>query len=201
MRAQMGALLQAGLALKLNQVKRATSSYVRDRAAQSEQAMVSYAVAGGLYAAAGIFVIALLLVGATAMFRWVELKYGLFQAFGATAGLLLVLALLCTVLASSRLKRKAKPLVSLSSRLRVAIKANPIRLDQADSARDTAAGILATSPSPSHAFTPSRSQRRHGEAQPNNAAKAGLVVAATLMGWALARRRSLGKRSLGKANP
>jgi hypothetical protein len=200
MRAQMGALLQAGLALKLNQVKRATSSYVRDRAAQGEQAMVSYAVAGGLYAAAGVFVIALLLVGATAMFRWVELNYGLFQAFGATAGLLLVLAVLCVVMASSRLKRPAKPFVSLGSRLRVAIKANPIRLDQAGSARDTAAGILATSPSPKNGFTPSRPQRSRGPAPSGTGAKAGLVVAATLMGWALARRRSLGKRPLGKAN-
>jgi hypothetical protein len=200
MRAQMAALLQAGLALKLNQVKRATSSYVRDRATQGEEAVVSYAVAGGLYAAAGIFAIALLLVGVTAMFRWVEQNYGLFQAFGVTAGLLLVLAILCAVLASSRLKRPSRPLISLASRLRVAIKANPIRLDQADSARDTAAGILATSPSPRNAYSPSRPQRSHGPAQPNTAAKAGLVVAATLMGWALARRRSLGRRPLGKAS-
>jgi hypothetical protein len=198
MRAQMGALLQAGLALKLNQVKRATSSYVRDRAALGEDAAMSYAVAGGLYAAAGIFGIALLLVCATALFRWVELHYGLFQAFGATAGLLLVLAIVCAVLASSRLKRKSRPIISLASRLRVAIKANPVQLNQTDNARETAGTILATS-SP-RTFTAPRQPRSRTSLQPTGGAKAGLVVAATLMGWALARRRSLGKRPLGKVN-
>ena len=45
------ALLRTGLALKLSQVKRATESYTRDRVEQSQGAVVSYAVAGGLYAA------------------------------------------------------------------------------------------------------------------------------------------------------
>ena len=120
------ALVRTGLALKLNQVKRATSSYVRDRTEQTQGIAVSYAVAAGLYAAAGIFLIATLLVGAAALFRWVELRYGLFQAFGATGGLLLVLAALFAILAASRLKRPAKQFPSLSSRLRVAMKSSTI---------------------------------------------------------------------------
>ena len=56
------ALVRTGLALKLNQVKRATSSYIRDRSEQTQGIAVSYAVAAGLYAAAGVFLIATLLV-------------------------------------------------------------------------------------------------------------------------------------------
>ena len=81
-------LLRTGLALKLNQVKRATRSYLRDRTNQATGTATAYAVAAGLFAAAGIFLIAALLVGATALFRWIEINYGLFQAFGAIGGLL-----------------------------------------------------------------------------------------------------------------
>ena len=88
MLALSGGLLRTGLALKLNQIKRATRSYLRDRTNQATGTATSYAVAAGLFAAAGIFLIAALLVGATALFRWIEIKYGLFQAFGAIGGLL-----------------------------------------------------------------------------------------------------------------
>ena len=53
-------LLRTGLALKLNQVKRATRSYLRDRTNQATSTATSYAVAAGLFAAAGIFLIAAL---------------------------------------------------------------------------------------------------------------------------------------------
>jgi hypothetical protein len=187
------ALLRTGLALKLHQVKRATESYARDRAAQGQGAVVSYAVAGGLYAAAGIFAIALLLVGVTALFRWVELRYGLFEAFGASAGVLLILAIICAALAASRLKRPARQFPSLGSRLRVAISATPGKAGAAKPAPGVSAPLQ---------FGPSRPPRR---SVPNNGqAKAGLVLAATLAGWALARRRSLGQnvrapRPMGKA--
>ena len=71
-------LLRAGLGLKLNQIKRATRSYLRDRTNQATGTATSYAVAAGLFAAAGIFLIAACLVGATALFRWIEINYGLF---------------------------------------------------------------------------------------------------------------------------
>ena len=63
------ALVRTGLALKLNQVKRATSSYIRDRSEQTQGIAVSYAVAAGLYAAAGVFLIVLYLFFALRILR------------------------------------------------------------------------------------------------------------------------------------
>ncbi|MDB5618803.1 phage holin family protein [Tardiphaga sp.] len=199
------ALLRTGLALKLNQVKRATESYARDRAEQGQGAVISYAVAGGLYAAAGIFAIALLLVGATALFRWVEIHYGLFQAFGAAAALLLVLAIACAAAAASRLKQPAKRFPSLGSRLRVAISATPGKTQPSPvaQARDTATEVLSESASPTPTpleFKPGRKPR--AASLPNmGQAKAGLVMAATLAAWAMARRRNIRlRRPAGKAS-
>jgi hypothetical protein len=187
------ALMRTGLALKVHQVKRATESYVRDRGLQGQGIAVSYAVAAGLYAAAGIFLLAALLVGVTALFRWVELRYGLFEAFGASAVTLLVLATLFAVLASSRLKRPTKRFPSLSSRLRVAIKANPVvplnseqpRPPAATARTPTGSAVRSSSTEFKPARPPQRSEANQREA------KIGLFMAATLAGWALARRRKL----------
>jgi hypothetical protein len=184
------ALIRTGLAIKINQVKRATESYARDRVAQGQGAVVSYGIAAGLYAAAGIFAIALLLVAAAALFRWVELRYGLFEAFGASAALLLVLALICAALAASRLKQKPRPIISLGSRLRIAVNANPARIPQTPNA-------FARSADAPIGFQPS-TRSSGSTAQPSTATKAGLVVAATLMAGALARRRSLGRRPVAR---
>jgi hypothetical protein len=70
-------------------------------------AVTAYAVAAGLFAAAGVFLIVACLVGATALFRWIELNYGLFQAFGAIGALLLATAAICAALAVSSVKRGA----------------------------------------------------------------------------------------------
>ena len=194
-----GSLLQAGLALKINQVKRAAASYAHDRAAQGQGIVASYAVAAGLYAAAGIFLIAAALVGVTALFRWIEINYGLFWAFGAVGGTLLLIAIVCAGVAASRLKRPAKQFPSLSSRLRVAIKANPIKAgsiktsavkpDRVEAVRDTAAAILSTSaePAAANSYSP-RYTRRASRGSPNG--RAALIVVATLMGWAMARRHN-----------
>lgn len=190
------ALMRTGLALKLNQVKRATSSYMRDRSEQTKGIAVSYAVAAGLYAAAGIFLIATLLVGAAALFRWVELRYGLFQAFGASGGLLLLLAFFFAALAAGRLERPSKQFPSLGSRLRVAINASPAKHEQV------------TSAAPHRVAAPNEFKPTTRPAQPvqsNAPVKAGLVLAATLAGWVFARRRNLAqpdpvRRSPDKAN-
>jgi hypothetical protein len=55
MLAPSSGLLRAGIGLKLNQVKLATRSYLRDRTHQATGTITSYAIAGGLFAAAGIF--------------------------------------------------------------------------------------------------------------------------------------------------
>ncbi|OYU89799.1 MAG: hypothetical protein CFE29_12155 [Bradyrhizobiaceae bacterium PARB1] len=179
----VSALARTGLALKLDQVKRATSSYLRDRGEQGTGIAVAYATAAGLYAAAGIFLIATLLVGAAALFRWIEMTYGLFPAFGATGGLLLLLAIVFAVLAAARVKRPARQFPSLSSRLRVAVNATPPR------------SVSGAAPRPSQppAFRPSQPPRPVTLDSSNGPLKAGLVLAATLAGWALARRHSLAK--------
>ena len=55
MLAPSSGLLRAGLELKLNQVKRATGSYLRDRTDQATGTLAGYAVAAGLFAASGVF--------------------------------------------------------------------------------------------------------------------------------------------------
>ena len=149
-------LLRTGLALKIRQIKLATRSYLRDRAAQGQGIVASYAVAAGLYAAAVIFLIAACLVGVTALFRWIEMNYGLFQAFGAVGGLLLIVAIVFAALASSKLKRPAPHFPSLTSRLRAAIKANPVNPDQIEAVRDTAAAILIEPSAPVESVSYSR---------------------------------------------
>jgi hypothetical protein len=189
-------LLRAGLAVKLGQVKLATRSYLRDRTNQATGTVTSYAVAAGLFAAAGIFLIAACLVGATALFRWIEINYGLFQAFGAVGGLLLVIAVVCAATAASRLKRPSRHFPSLSSRLRVAIKANPLHPSQVEAARDTAAAIL-SAPSAPIAPRYRGSARAGGRPQRGNGAmKAGLVVTAALVGWAASRRRQQARKAV-----
>jgi hypothetical protein len=192
-------LLRTGLALKVNQIKRAASSYAHDRAEQGQGIVASYAAAAGLYAAAGVFLIAALLVGVTALFRWIEINYGTFQAFGAIGGLLFLIAIVCASLAASKLARPARKFPSLTSRLRVAIKANPVQTgplkadgakpDRVESARDTAAAILSSPAEPlaANSYNP-RTTRRASRGSPNG--RAALIVVATLMGWAMARRHN-----------
>src|SRR5450631_1291882 len=146
--AASSSLLRAGLALKLGQIKLATRSYLRDRTNQTIGSITSYAIAAGLFAAAGIFLIAAFLVGTAALFRWIELRYGLFQAFGAVGGLLLLIAAICAAFAAAKLRAPPPHFPSLGSRLRVAVKANPMRPDQIEAARDTAAAILRAALSP-----------------------------------------------------
>src|ERR1700754_346082 len=126
MLAPSGDLLRAGLGLKINQAKRETQSYLRDRTHQATGSVTSYAVAAGLFAVSGIFLIAACLVGLAALFRWVQIHYGMFPAFGVVGPLLVVIAIICAALAASRLKRPPPHFPSLTSRLRVAITASPL---------------------------------------------------------------------------
>lgn len=121
MLAPSGELLRAGMALKLNHVKRAAQSYLRDQTSYATGKVTSYAVAGGLFAVAGLFVVAAFFVGLIALYRWIAISYGQFWGFGAVGALLLVLAAVCAGVAMAQMKRKAKPIVPLASRLRVAI--------------------------------------------------------------------------------
>jgi hypothetical protein len=121
MLAPSGELLRAGLALKLNHVKRAAQSYLHDRTSHATGAVTSYVVAAGLLAAAGVFVVASCFVGLIALYRWVAISYGQFWGFGAAGAVLLVLAATCAAAASAQMKRRTRPIVPLASRLRVAL--------------------------------------------------------------------------------
>jgi hypothetical protein len=187
-------LLRTGLALKLSQIKLATRSYLRDRTNRATGTVASYATAAGLFAAAGIFLIAACLVGITALFRWIEINYGLFWAFGAVSALLLLIAAICAAVASSQLKRRPPHFPSLTSRLGVALKANPVASDQIDAVRDTAAGILMT-PAPMTRASRRRMKTERRPARNNREIGAGLILAATLLGWAAARRRRQAPRT------
>ena len=183
MLAPSSSLLRVGLGLKLNQVKRATRSYLRDRADQATGTMTSYALAAGMFAAAGIFLIAACLVGAAALFRWIEINYGLFQAFGAVGALLLVIAGTCAAVAASKLKPHAP---DLTSRLRVAIKASPIQSGQIETARDTATAVLQAPAAPVSAGP----RARRDQSDLRN----GLILMVSLIGWAAVKRWQQARR-------
>ena len=189
MLAPSSGLLRTGLALKLNQIKLATRSYLRDRTNQATGTVTSYAVAAGLFAAAGIFLLAAFLVGTAALFRWIEINYGMFQAFGVVGALLLVIAAICAGLAASRLKRPPPHFPTLASRLRVAIKASPIKPDQIEAARDTAAAILQAPSAPAPRANRARRRLGHRPMRDNKGLPAGLILTAALLGWAAVRRR------------
>jgi hypothetical protein len=185
-------LLRAGLALKLSHIKLATRSYLRDRTHQATGTVTAYAIAAGLFAAAGVFLIAACLVGATALFRLIEVNYGLFPAFGAIGALLLVAAAVCVALAVSSLKRPPPQFPSLASRLRVAIRANPVHPDHIQAAGASAV-LLARSASAGRIKSEPRPERDGLQIS------AGLILVATLLGWAAARRWQQARRTQPKA--
>ncbi|MGY3548100.1 HAMP domain-containing protein [Bradyrhizobium sp. USDA 4469] len=121
MLAPSGELLRAGMALKINHLKRAARSYLRDRTSQTTGRITSYAVAAGLFAVAGLFLVATFFVGLIALYRWIAISYGQFWGFGAVAAVLLVLAAACAGVAMAQIHRRTKPIVPLASRMRVAI--------------------------------------------------------------------------------
>jgi hypothetical protein len=74
----------------------------------------------------------------------------------------------------------------------VAIKANPLQPDQLEAARDTAASVLlAPSVPPANV----RRRRRSRTGRDNRKMQAGLILMATLLGWAATRRRWQARRT------
>jgi hypothetical protein len=159
------------LSRKIDRAKYAAGSYFHDQVDQTQAHVTSYAVTIRLYAAAAIFLIATMLVGAMAGFRWIEFNDGLFEAFGALAALLSALMVVFAFLAIYRLKHPAKRIVPLASRLRVAISSSP--------SRDQFAPVATVASLPT----------RSGGARGSSAVSA-LVIASSLFGWAWARRRN-----------
>lgn len=187
MLAPSGELLRAGMALKLNHLKRAARSYLRDRTNQATGRATSYAVAAGLFAAAGLFLIATLFVGLMALYRWVAITYGQFWGFGAVAAVLLVLAVSCAGAALAQMKRRDKPIVPLASRMRVAITTPRIPRGTVKQAVKEVATTIPLVP-----LAPG--ERGHGgnglSARANRPVQLGLMLAAVgLLGLTAARRR------------
>jgi hypothetical protein len=185
MLAPSSGLLRAGIGLKLNQIKLATRSYLRDRTHQATGTITSYAMAAGLFAAAGIFLIAACLVGVMALFRWIALNYGQFWAFGAIGALLVTIAAICAGLAAAKLRRAPPRFPSLASRLRVAVTASPLEPTQIEAARDTARSVLQAPSAP----PASNRGRRRSPSRDARHMQAGLILMATLLGLAATRRR------------
>jgi hypothetical protein len=192
MLAPSGELLRAGMALKINHLKRAARSYLRDRTNQATGRATSYAVAAGLFAMAGLFLIATLFVGLIALYRWVAITHGQFWGFGAVAAVLLVLAVSCAGLAQAQMKRRDKPIVPLASRMRVAIATPRIpRGTVKQAVKEVATTIPLVSLAPG--------ERGRGgnavSARTNRPVQLGLMLAAVgLLGFTAARRRRHGHR-------
>ncbi|CCD88187.1 conserved membrane protein of unknown function [Bradyrhizobium sp. ORS 285] len=180
MLAPPGELLQLGLEQRLNRVKRATQAYMRDRTRQATGTVTSYAVAAGLFATAGIFLIAACIVGLTALFRWVEMTYGLFTAFAVVGGIFVVLAVISAVIAAVKLRSPTPHYPSLGSRLRVAIAAPVARQPDSD---DIDPDTIPLAPS----STDHTSGRAGALGRVN--VPVGVAVAALLLGVAALRRR------------
>ncbi|MGJ4997940.1 phage holin family protein [Bradyrhizobium sp. HKCCYLS3077] len=178
MLAPPGELLQLGLEQRLNRVKRATQAYMRDRTRQATGTVTSYAVAAGLFATAGIFLIAACIVGLTALFRWVEMTYGLFTAFAVVGGIMLALAVICAVIAAVKLRSPTPHYPSLGSRLRVAIAAPVARQPDADQIDPDTIPLA-----------PSASSTNHSGGLGRVNVPVGVAVAALLLGVAALRRR------------
>ncbi|WGD53899.1 phage holin family protein [Bradyrhizobium sp. CB1650] len=193
MLAPSGELLRAGLALKANHLKRATQSYLRDRANQTTGRMTSYAIAAGLFVVAGLLVVATCFVGLMALFRWVELNYGQFWAFGAVGAILLAVAAICAGLAVVQMRRPAKSVAPLASRLRVAITTPRIpRGTVKEAVKEVATTIPLVPLAPG--------EKRHGSRtsplRSNRPVQLGLMLAAIgLLGMTAARRRRYSHRS------
>ncbi|MBR1178245.1 phage holin family protein [Bradyrhizobium sp. KB893862 SZCCT0404] len=193
MLAPSGELLRAGVALKLNHVKRAAQSYLRDQTSHATGKMTSYAVAGGLFAVAGLFVVAAFFVGLIALYRWIAIHYGQFWGFGVVGAVLLVLAAVCAGVAMMQMRRKTRPIVPLASRLRVAIATPRIpRGTVKEAVKEVATTIPLVPLGPGERDR----GRSHGRSvRTNRPVQLGLMLAAVgLLGVTAARRRRHGHR-------
>ncbi|EJN11704.1 hypothetical protein PMI42_04988 [Bradyrhizobium sp. YR681] len=191
MLAPSGELLRAGMALKLNHLKRAAQSYLRDRTNQATGHVTSYAVAAGLFAAAGLFVVATFFVGLIALYRWVAMTYGQFWGFGAVALVLLVLAGTCAGAAMAQMNRKTRPIVPLASRMRVAIATPRIpRGTVKQAVKEVATAIPLAPLAPGERSHEQSFGGNTSSARTNRPVQLGLMLAAVgLLGFTVARRR------------
>src|SRR3569623_2063493 len=100
-------LIRAALAYKAANIQHAGQAYVRDQASRSKSAFVSYLFGACFFLGAAIFAIVAVLIGAAALFRFIEMRYGLFEAFGAAGGAMVVVALICLAIGVTKMNIKS----------------------------------------------------------------------------------------------
>jgi hypothetical protein len=216
MSGQISALLRAGLALKVSQLKLAAHSYIEDRTDHGKNVVKAYAVGAGFYVGAALFALAACFVGLGALFHYVEAHYGPYTAFSVVGGLLVLLAIVLAAIGAAKMNPPEAHYPGLMDRLRVALTGKRVKssLLPPDAMRNSAA---ATAPVPKRAaesrpapvkppvkthnpvdaarstaadvLRASPSMSREPQPTPT-LTKAGAAMAVTLIGWALARRLS-----------
>jgi hypothetical protein len=82
---------------KIARVRLAAHSYFEDQVERSEGVVVTYEVAGGLFAASATLLTAALMIDITALFRCIQSNSGL--GYAALSGMTTELAVLCVALA------------------------------------------------------------------------------------------------------
>lgn len=215
MNAHVGALVKAAFTFKATQIKQAASHYVEDRVTYTKHLAIGYAVAAGLFAVGALFLIGAGVIGMIALYVWLEPQFGVFDALGLCAGLLLALTLICVVAAILLMRRRSASYPSLGNRLGSALKGNPLA-PAIKASRDNAAKAISTIAETASAATTRVSETarhvsdaregpralrrarrtamdvlrspplaRHRQRLPH----AGLMVGASLLGWAMVRRR------------
>jgi hypothetical protein len=120
------ALIRTALALKASNLQRAGEGYVRDQVSRGKGTITSYIVGACFLLGAAIFAVVAILIGAAALFRFIEMRYGLFEAFGAAGGAMVVVALISLAIGWSKMNASSKRVIPLASRVRVAAHSHPI---------------------------------------------------------------------------
>jgi len=158
-------LIRTALALKAANLQRAGESYVRDQASRGKSVISSYVMGACFLLGAAIFLIIAILIGAAALFRFLEMRYGLFEAFGATGGAMIIVALISLGIGLSKMNSPSKRVIPLASRVRVAAHSHPITRENV---KDAAVSLV---------------DENH------RTSTLGIALAGTLMSYLILRRR------------
>lgn len=158
-------LIRTALAIKASNIQHAGQAYVRDQASRGKSAVSSYVVGACFLLGAAVFAIIAISIGAAALFRFIEMRYGLFEAFGAAGGAMVVVALISMAIGVSKMNPKSNRIIPLASRVRVAAHSHPITKENV---KDAAVSLV---------------DENH------RSSTLGLALAGTVLGYLILRRR------------
>lgn len=157
-------LIRTALALKASNLQRAGEGYVRDQVSRSKWTITSYIVGACFLLGAAIFAVVAILIGTAALFRFIEMRYGLFEAFAA-GGAMVVVALISLAIGLSKMNASSKRVIPLASRFRVAAHSHPITKENV---KDAAVSLVD---------------------QNHRSSTLGLALAGTVLSYLILRRR------------